>query len=397
MQHVALLLAGGSATRMESASGDKILLEIAGNPVFGHVLAAFLRSACLDGLVVVFKDESQAAMLRALVDRQQPDIPVLYTRGGATRIESVRQGLALLPPETAYVLIHDCARPAIAPETIRSVMATLLECRGPVSLAHRATDTLRVFGEDPSCRAARGQSLPRETIWAMETPQGFPRHQLEDLHRLIDPMATDDLACFEQAGIPIRLVPSTLPNPKLTRPADLPYLESLLQKTTMHTSTSPALRVGHGYDIHRLKMGLPLTLGGVHIPAEAGLEGHSDADVLCHALADAILGALGLPDIGHFFPNTDPAIKGMCSLRIVERAMAEAAAKDYRLLNCDCSLIAERPRLANHLGAMKATLAPILRVSADAIGIKATTQEGIGSLGKGQGIAAQAVVLLQKL
>lgn len=380
---------------MENAAQDKILLHIAGKPVFGHVVAAFLQSGCLDGLVVVFKDEPQARTLRAIVQAHHPDIPVLYTRGGGTRIDSVRHGMALLPPETVYVLVHDCARPAIAPQAIRAVMEALQDSEGPVSLARPATDTLRCFSEDPTARASLGKSLPRETIWAMETPQGFPRHQLEALHPLSPAGATDDLACFEQAAVPIRLVPSTLPNPKLTHPADMPYIESLLHKQAGPNPPSPALRIGHGYDIHRLKSGLPLTLGGVRIAAEVGLEGHSDADVLCHALADAILGALGLPDIGHFFPNTDPSIQGICSLEILARAQAEAAAKGYRLLNCDCSLIAEIPRIAPHIGAMKAALAPVLGIPTEAIGIKATTQEGIGSLGQGQGIAAQAVVLLQ--
>ena len=395
MQHVALLLAGGSGTRMEKAAPDKILLPIAGKPVFAHVLSAFLQSGCLDGLVVVFKDDPQARALQAIVNQEGPDIPVLFARGGATRIESVRHGLATLPPDTAYVLIHDCARPAIAPQAIRAVMETLQECDGPVSLARRATDTLRAFQEDPTQQASHGESLARETIWAMETPQGFPRRQLEALHPLSAASATDDLACFEQAGVAIRLVPSTFPNPKLTHPADRPYLENLLMQKTPPTS-SPALRVGHGYDIHRLKAGLPLTLGGIRIPSTVGLEGHSDADVLCHALADAILGALGLPDIGHFFPNTDPAIKGICSLEIVAKAQAEASAKGYRLLNCDCSLIAETPRLAPHINGMKAALAAVLGIHTESIGIKATTQEGIGSLGQGQGIAAQAVVLLQR-
>jgi 2-C-methyl-D-erythritol 4-phosphate cytidylyltransferase/2-C-methyl-D-erythritol 2,4-cyclodiphosphate synthase len=393
MQHVALLLAGGSGTRMEQPDQDKILLEIAGKTVFGHVLTAFLASSCLDGLIVVCRNESQRRTLQAIVSRERPLIPVLYTLGGATRLESVRNGLSLLPSETRYVLIHDCARPAIQPETIRSLCEHVVGTNGPVSLAHRATDTLRSFSHDPSLKAAPSKALQRDTIWAMETPQGFPRDQLEALHPLSSLDATDDLACFEQAGIPLHLIESTTPNPKLTRPADLPYLESLLRKMPASTAL-PSLRVGHGYDIHRLKVGLPLIIGGVCIPSEVGLEGHSDADVLSHAIADAILGALGLPDIGHFFPNTDPALKGMSSLSIIERAVAEATGKGYRLLNCDCSLIAEKPRLAPHIGKMKETLAPILGLEPDAIGIKATTQEGIGSLGQGQGIAAQAVVLL---
>ncbi len=156
------------------------------------------------------------------------------------------------------------------------------------------------------------------------------------------------------------------------------------------------LRVGLGYDIHRLVFGRRLVLGGVTIPGDLGLEGHSDADVLTHALADAILGALALPDIGHFFPNTDPTLRGLDSQQILARAVAEADKRGYKIGNVDIALMAERPKLAPHIPAMKARLAATLEVTTEDVGIKATTNEGCDTVGNGDAIAAHAVVLLTR-
>lgn len=156
------------------------------------------------------------------------------------------------------------------------------------------------------------------------------------------------------------------------------------------------IRIGLGYDIHRFKTGRPLILGGINIPHGKGLDGHSDADCLTHALADAVLGALGLPDIGHFFPNTDPACKDIDSQEILRRAVAEAHHRDYRVGNVDIALIAEEPKIAPYIDQMKAVLAANLRIEVNAVGLKATTNEKIGDLGKGQGIAAHAVCCLLK-
>ncbi len=154
------------------------------------------------------------------------------------------------------------------------------------------------------------------------------------------------------------------------------------------------MRIGYGYDIHRIADGRKLVLGGVHIPCEFGLLGHSDADCLSHAVADAILGALALPDIGHFFPNTDASIEGIDSQRIIERAVVEAQKKGYQIGNIDAMLIAERPRIAAYIPAMKEVLAPSLGVTVEQVGIKATTNEGVGDIGKGLAIAAHASCLL---
>lgn len=163
----------------------------------------------------------------------------------------------------------------------------------------------------------------------------------------------------------------------------------------MNPSTPP-FRIGLGYDIHRFAEGRPLVLGGVSIPGETGLDGHSDADCLTHALADAILGALGLPDIGHFFPNDDPTIKGIDSQEILRKAVDEAHRRGYHPGNVDLAIIAEKPKLAPHLDAMKAALSRSLRIPTDCIGLKATTNEKIGDLGRALGIAAHATCLLIK-
>lgn len=157
-----------------------------------------------------------------------------------------------------------------------------------------------------------------------------------------------------------------------------------------------SLRIGHGYDIHRLVPGRPLVLGGVTFPTDYGLDGHSDADCLTHAICDALLGAAGLPDIGHFFPNTDPAYKGIDSQALLQRVCAEIAKLGYDIVNIDATVIAEKPKIAPRIPAMKAVLAKSAGLIADEIGLKATTNEGIGDLGRGLAIAAHAVCLLKR-
>lgn len=393
MEHVAILLAGGTGSRMGDAGGDKILLEISGSPVFSHVLKAFLDSETQDGLVVVARDPEQQQQLAAIVARETVALPVHFALGGSERALSVRNGLACLTPETRFVSIHDCARPAVTPASLKALRAALLQSGCAVSLAHRVTDTVRQFPSDPVLGPVTGQLLAREKLWAMETPQAFPRELIERAHRHCTHPVTDDLAAVEALGEPVLLVESLDPNPKLTRPADVPLLTSLLSRNPMNTTRTP-FRTGLGYDIHRLVEGRPLVLGGVTIPAPYGLEGHSDADVLTHAIADALLGGCGLPDIGHYFPNTDASIEGIDSQEILARSIREATRTGYRLLNVDATLIAEKPRLAPWLEAMKGRLSETLGIPPSSIGIKATTQEGIGALGRGDGIAAHAVVSL---
>ncbi|MGC9450922.1 MAG: 2-C-methyl-D-erythritol 2,4-cyclodiphosphate synthase [Oceanipulchritudo sp.] len=394
MKHVAILLAGGSGTRMEGLVEDKVLVEIGDASVFAHNLRAFTAAGTADGFVVVCRDNRQRKQLAGIVKSERIQAPVLFTVGGKERQDSVRNGLEMVPSETRWVTIHDCARPAVSVQSLRAVNKTLLELNCAVSLAHRVTDTVRSFEPPPLGKPARGKLLDRSKLWAMETPQAFPRELIDRAHASLRHPVTDDLAAVEALGEPVALVESLAPNPKLTRPADLTLLETILARQSMTAANPPAIRVGLGYDIHRLQAGRPLVLGGVRLPSDVGLAGHSDADVLSHAIADAILGACGLPDIGHFFPNTDPAVAGISSLRILVRAREEAAKLQFHLVNIDATLIAERPRIAPHIGRMKETLAESLQIPQQNIGIKATTQEGIGALGKAAGIAAHAVATL---
>ncbi len=394
MKHVAILLAGGSGSRMGSSVDDKVLAEIAGMPVFGHVLKAFCESGIQDGFVIVTRDNQQRKKIAHIIKDLKVSVPVLFTLGGQERQDSVRAGLDMVPNEADWIYIHDCARPAVTVQALKSVRKALLALRCPVSLAHRVIDTIRQFEESPVNNPSDGSLLVRDKLWAMETPQGFPRALIDRAHAALDKPVTDDLAAVELLGKPIALVESLSPNPKLTRAADFILLESLLAKDDMTDISSPTIRTGLGYDIHQLKEGLPLTLGGVKIKADVGLVGHSDADVLSHAIADAILGACGLPDIGHYFPNTDEKIKGISSQEILKKARKEARKLGLQIVNIDSTLIAEKPKVAPYVATMKNALAKTLHLQPQDIGIKATTQEKIGALGNGDGIAAHAITTL---
>jgi 2-C-methyl-D-erythritol 2,4-cyclodiphosphate synthase/2-C-methyl-D-erythritol 4-phosphate cytidylyltransferase len=395
MQHMAILLAGGSGSRMSGSVEDKILVEIAGKPVFAHVIAAFEDSGTQDGLIVVARDNQQRKALAGLIKKEKVSIPVYFTIGGNERQDSVNAGLDMVPTKTAWVTIHDCARPAISPKALQDVRKTVEAMRCAVSLAHRVSDTIRSFDASPVEAPVRGTVLDRSKLWAMETPQAFPRQLLEKAHAALTENITDDIAAVEAMGEPVILVESKAPNPKLTRPADFALLETLLTRNTMTEPLQPQIRVGLGYDIHRLQEGRELVLGGVKIESDVGLEGHSDADVLVHAIADAILGGCGLPDIGHYFPNTDPSIAGISSLEILKQARKEAKKAGMTIVNVDASLIAEHPKLSPYVARMKTVLAKTLKLQPMDIGIKATTQEKIGSLGRGDGIAAHAVATLK--
>jgi 2-C-methyl-D-erythritol 4-phosphate cytidylyltransferase/2-C-methyl-D-erythritol 2,4-cyclodiphosphate synthase len=394
MKHVAILLAGGSGARMGGSVEDKILVSINGSPVFAHVLKAFVASGTQDAFIIVVRDNAQRKELASIVQKQRLDVPVFYTTGGCERQDSVKAGLDMIPNTAEWVTIHDCARPAVSPESLKAVRKTVMALDCAVSLAHRVTDTIRAFDESPLESPAGSTLLDRDRLWAMETPQAFPRKLIERAHQNLQKPVTDDLAAVEALGEPVALVESKHPNPKITRAADLVLLETLLANDTMNETEKLPIRVGLGYDIHQLKADLPLVLGGVTIPSDVGLVGHSDADVLSHAIADAILGGCGLPDIGHYFPNTDMAIAGISSQEILKRARKEAKKCGMEIVNVDASLIAEKPKISPYIREMKSVLAKTLKLRPADIGIKATTQEKIGALGAAKGIAAHAVATL---
>jgi 2-C-methyl-D-erythritol 4-phosphate cytidylyltransferase / 2-C-methyl-D-erythritol 2,4-cyclodiphosphate synthase len=371
MRIAAILVAAGTGTRF-GADQPKQFLLLAGKPVIRHAAEALAEHVSL--LQPVGDAEPIEAALLGLTGCLPP-IP-----GGATRQDSVRIGLeALARHDPDIVLVHDAARPFIPPGTIPALLAALAESQGAIPAAPVA-DTLK--------RVVRGvitETVPRTGLFRAQTPQAFHFAALLAVHRSGVTGATDDAALLEAAGQSVEVVPGSDDNIKLTYPDDLVRLERI-----MATPLTP--RVGTGFDVHVLEAGRKLVLCGVSIPHEKGLAGHSDADVGIHALCDAIYGALAEGDIGRHFPPTETTWKDADSARFLSHAAQRIAARGARLANADVTLICERPKITPHAPAMIARLASLLGVSPGCISVKATTTERLGFTGRGEGIAAQAVV-----
>ncbi len=279
-------------------------------------------------------------------------------------------------------MIHDAARPLVSDGLIRRTIEAAAGT-GAAIAAVRASDTVKRADADGRIVG----TLPRDEIYLAQTPQAFRVHVLRDALALTGD-ATDEAALAERAGHPVQVVDGDPRNLKITTAEDLETAERLLN------SGAGVMRIGNGYDLHRLVAGRPLILGGVDIPFEKGLLGHSDADVICHAVTDAILGAAGAGDIGRHFPDTDPAWKDANSLDLLRRAMAVVAAAGYAVSNVDVVVVAQRPKLAPHVDAIRASVAAALGCDRAQVSVKGKTNEGVDSIGAGESIAAHAVALL---
>ncbi len=303
--------------------------------------------------------------------------PCCVVDGGETRADSVRNGLAAA--EGALVAIHDAARPFVS----RAVITAALEAAARTGAAAPAVpvkDTIKV------AQGGRVVSTPdRAMLYAVQTPQCFSREKYRQALACVTGeqarQVTDDCSLFDLAGMPVELTAGDYGNYKITTPDDLKK-----EKT---------MRIGHGYDVHRLVEDRKLILGGVEIPYEKGLLGHSDADVLLHAVMDAVLGAAALGDIGRHFPDTDPAYRGADSLALTRAVAALIREHGYTVGNIDATILCQKPKLAPYIEEMRRNIAAAFGVAADAVSVKATTEEHLGFTGEGLGIAAHAVALLE--
>jgi 2-C-methyl-D-erythritol 4-phosphate cytidylyltransferase/2-C-methyl-D-erythritol 2,4-cyclodiphosphate synthase len=302
--------------------------------------------------------------------------------GGETRQASVLAGLrALAGPAPDHVLIHDAVRPFVSADLISRVLAALAAAPAAICALPLA-DTLKRAGADGRIAG----TLDRTGLWRAQTPQGFRFADILAAHEAAAAAGrtdfTDDAAIAEWAGLAVALVPGSEANAKLTTAEDLAMADRAL---------APAdVRTGIGFDVHRFAPGDHVWLCGVRIPHSHRLEGHSDADVALHALTDAILGAIGDGDIGQHFADTDPRWKGAASHLFLADALSRARARGGSIGNVDVTLLCEAPRIAAHRDAMRARIAEILQISVDRVGVKATTTERLGFLGRGEGIAAMA-------
>ncbi|MDA8065797.1 MAG: 2-C-methyl-D-erythritol 4-phosphate cytidylyltransferase [Thermaerobacter sp.] len=375
--------AAGSGRRMGRPEG-KLALDLGGKPVLLHTLEALQRSPRVDEIVLVVRPEEEAGWRSRLAQLPGQRKVRRVVAGGERRQDSVARGLAVLDPRSSVVVVHDGARPLVSRELLHRTIEAAAE-HGAAVAAMPVTDTVKeVSGEWVQ------RTLDRSRLWAAQTPQAFRTEVLREAYAAAEEgEATDDAALVERLGQRVRVVRGEGENLKLTTRRDLELARMLVGKEVVGMT-----RVGMGYDAHRLVSGRPLILGGVRVEHPWGLEGHSDADVLVHAAMDALLGAAGEEDIGSHFPPEDPRFRGADSVELLGRVGALLSGKGWRLANLDLTLLAERPRLAPYVPAIKARLGAALGVSGGVIGVKATTTEGMGWVGRGEGMAALAVALL---
>lgn len=379
----ALIVAGGKGVR---AGGEipKQYQSIGGRPVIARTLDAFLAHERVDTVLAVIGAEDAERYARIAPQHDKLLAPAI---GGPTRQESVRRGLAALasdPPR--IVLIHDAVRPFVSAATITAVVDALQVHPGALP-AVPVTDTL----QRADAAGIVSGVVERAGLFAAETPQGFAYAAIVAAHARAAAERrdyTDDVAVASAAGMAVKLVPGGgRDNPKLTTPEDIRMADERL-RAAFET------RTGTGYDVHALGPGKGVMLGGVFIPHDRALIGHSDADVALHALTDAILGALADGDIGAHFPPSDATLKGASSDRFLAFAAARVAARGGCIVHLDVSLIAEAPKIGPHRDAMRHRIAAIAGVGVDRVAVKATTNERLGFIGRGEGIAALATATL---
>ncbi len=388
----ALIPAAGRAARFSkehSSSGNKMFASLLDQPVLRWTVEAFAAHPEVDGVVVVAAPDEVSQCREALSGL--PNV-LAVVPGGANRQASVAMGLfALGGAPDDLVLVHDGARPLVTTDVISRCLKAARE-HGNAVAALPVADTLKAVDDAQTVQ----RTVDREGLWAVQTPQVFPVSVLYQAHtqaRDAGWLGTDEASLVEMFGdSPVHLVSGDPANFKITHPEDLALAEAVLSaRASTPMSQTPQTRIGFGYDIHPLIEGRPLMLGGVSVPSERGLDGHSDADVLLHALCDALLGAAALPDIGHLFPNTDLAYKDISSLLLLRHVAARVAEMGGTIVNVDMTLIAEAPKIAPYVAQMRQTIAEALTLDPSRVGIKATTNEGLGSLGRGEGMAAHAV------
>ncbi len=415
MLTTAIIAAGGRGRRL-GAAVPKQLLTIGGRPMLQMTVDAFAGHARVTDVVVVLPPDVAANPPDYLLRAGRR---VRLVAGGERRQDSVANGLAAVDEETEIVLVHDAARPFVDAVLIDRAIDAAVES-GAAICAVQASDTVKVADGRTTAGAATwiGETLSRELVFLAQTPQAFRRSVLADAVRLgqAGVAGTDEAFLAEQAGHRVRLVEGSARNIKITSAEDLALAQSWSAagglpggglprlpipdsdaSCTVASSGGCDFRIGVGYDFHRLAEGRRLVLGGVDIPFDRGLLGHSDADALCHAITDAVLGACGAGDIGRHFPDDDERWRGASSIELLRRAVCIVRERGFAVHNVDAVVVAERPKLAPHIPAMAERLAGAMQVQVEDVSVKGKTSEGLGEIGRGEAVACHAVALLKKI
>jgi 2-C-methyl-D-erythritol 4-phosphate cytidylyltransferase/2-C-methyl-D-erythritol 2,4-cyclodiphosphate synthase len=379
---VAIIVAGGAGRRMGTDT-PKQFLPLAGRSLLDRTLSTAASAACVDAIVLALPAGVPPEAREAF--RSLPKVAAVVD-GGAQRHDSVRNALAAVPEEAEVVLVHDAARPFATPALFREC-AEQARAHGAAVPVIPVRDTVKTW--DPAARTL--VTRDRSQFLRAQTPQGFRAEILREAYGRAARegwSGTDDAAVVEAAGYPVVAVPGEEGNLKVTLPEDLRMAAGLL-------SDDPDFRIGLGGDAHRLVSGRDLWLGGVRVEHPAGLLGHSDGDVLLHAVADAIYGALGDRDIGFHFPAGEEETRGISSRTILAHARSRMAARGFGLVGLDAVVVCEAPRIAPLADALRSSIAGILSIPAERVSVKGKTTEGMGFEGRGEGISAWAVALLR--
>lgn len=386
----AIIAAGGRGQRY-GASVPKQLLIVGGVPVLQRSVELLLSHPDVDEVVVALPAELVAEpppYLRASAK------PLRIVAGGARRQDSVRQAFAAVSDQADLIVIHDAARPFASASLIARTIVAASESGAAVA-ALPARDTVkRSKGVGPFFVR---ETVPRDTVYLAQTPQVFTRRVLHDALSLAEhgEDATDEATLAERAGHPVRLVDGEQTNIKITTPEDLPVMDAIARARAERGGQ--VMRVGTGYDLHRLIDGRRLILGGVHVPCERGALGHSDADVVCHAATDAVLGAAACGDIGRHFPDNDPQWKDASSIDLLTQAVRVVRAAGFQVVNVDVTVVLERPKIRDYVDAMRQSVAAAIGISIEHVSIKGKTNEGVDAVGRGEAVAAHATALVRSV
>ena len=389
--NAAVIVAAGRGSRM-GLERNKVLYPLCGEPIIVRTVRAFEECGLFDGGIVVVTGAGDMDEMKALFTAAGLHVRAVV-EGGADRQESVCRGIAACAERAEIIAIHDGARPLVT----RGVIAATIESAkkyGSGVAAVQLKDTVKRV-DASGCVV---DTPPRDMLRAVQTPQTFDAALIRAAHARFaqGERATDDAMLAERMGHTVHLTPGDVENIKLTTPEDMLLAQQVLLRRGAAKKEEKTMRIGHGYDVHRLVEGRKLILCGVEIEHTLGLLGHSDADVAYHALSDALLGAAALGDIGRHFPDTDPAYKGADSGKLLDRVVELVEEKGYRAGNVDVTIIAQKPRLKDHIEKMRENIAAHLKIDVDCVNVKATTTEKLGFEGECLGISAHAVACIEK-
>ena len=383
----AIIAAGGRGERLGGAVHKQLRL-VGGRTVLERSIEPFDESDMVEEIVVVLPPALVMSPPQFLARTRTP---VRLVPGGSRRQDSVAAGLDAASPEAEVLVIHDAARPFCTRSLVERTVTAAVES-GAAIAAVVAKDTVKE-GRVESGETMVSGTLPREGVFLAQTPQAFTRAVLEDAVAAgqSGTTGTDEAALAEHAGHAVRLVEGDPRNFKITTEVDLEMANTL---ASTPDRTSSRIRIGVGYDLHRLVEGRRLVLGGVDIPSDRGLLGHSDADVVCHAVTDAILGASNAGDIGGLFPDDDEQWKDASSVDLLRRAAEVVRDAGFDVGNVDIVVITDWPKIRDHAESMRRNLATAMGIEQTLIGLKGKTSEGVGAIGRGEAIEVHAVALL---